>query len=165
MFDPWRDPTTHIEVIVNGAEVSRTVRNRMLLVHFLREELGLAGVRIGCDTTSCGACTVLLDDRPIKSCTLFVVQVGHRTVTTVEGLSGADGALHPIQEAFWEEHALQCGYCTSGFVMAAYGLLKRTPKPSESEVRVGISGNLCRCTGYANIVRAIERASHLMHED
>jgi carbon-monoxide dehydrogenase small subunit len=147
-----------IRVTVNGAERTATVEARLLLVHFLRETLGLTGTKIGCDTTSCGACTVGLDGRAVKSCTMFAVQVDSSTIDTIEGL--ADGEeLDALQRAFWEEHGLQCGYCTSGMVMAARELLARNPHPSDEEIRLGISGNLCRCTGYANIVAAVRRAA------
>lgn len=146
---------------VNGERVERIVESRKLLVHFLRSDVGLHGVKVGCDTTSCGACTVLLDGRAVKSCTVFAVQAGGRSITTVEGL-GTTGALHSVQEAFIEEHGLQCGYCTSGFLMATLELLRRNPDPTPHEVRVGLAGNLCRCTGYANIVRAVRRAARTM---
>jgi carbon-monoxide dehydrogenase small subunit len=147
-----------IRVTVNGAERTASVEARQLLVHFLRETLGLTGTKIGCDTTSCGACTVSVDGRAVKSCTMFAVQVDDATIDTIEGL--ADGeALDDLQRAFWEEHGLQCGYCTSGMVMAARELLARNPHPSDEEIRLGISGNLCRCTGYANIVAAVRRAA------
>ncbi len=147
-----------VSISVNGATVTSTVESRLLLAHFLREEAHLAGVRIGCDTTSCGACAVLLDGHAVKSCTLFAAQAADRTITTIEGIADDDG-LHPVQAAFREEHALQCGFCTSGFVMATIDLLERNPQPDEHEVREGLSGNLCRCTGYANIVTAVLRAA------
>ena len=130
----------------------------MLLVHFLREELHLTGTHIGCDTSQCGACTVLIDGRSAKSCTVLAVQADGRDVTTIEGLA-ADGQLHPLQEAFWEEHGLQCGYCTPGMILSAVELLTDNPKPTEREIREGISGNFCRCTGYQHIVNAIQRAA------
>lgn len=148
-----------VSISVNGETVTASVEPRLLLAHFLREEAHLAGVRIGCDTTSCGACAVLLDGRAVKSCTLFAVQVADRTVTTIEGIAD-DDRLHPVQAAFREEHALQCGFCTSGFVMATIELLERNPEPDEHEVREGLSGNLCRCTGYVNIVAAALRAAN-----
>src|SRR5690348_15916132 len=147
-----------VSVTVNGKTYSREVEPRDLLVYFLREDLGLTGTHVGCDTTQCGACTVLIDDRPVKSCTLFAVQVDGREITTVEGLA-TNGQLTPLQEAFWNEHGLQCGFCTPGFLMTATALLKSNPKPSEAEIRKGLEGNLCRCTGYANIVRAVQVAS------
>ena len=151
----------HIRVKVNGAERAADVEPRLLLVHFLRDVLGLTGTHIGCDTTSCGACTVLLDGRPIKSCTLFAVQADGREIMTVEGLM-REGRLHPLQQGFHEEHGLQCGFCTPGMLMAAYALLQHNPRPSEQEIRWGISGNLCRCTGYQNIVKAVQYAAGKM---
>ena len=147
-----------IEVKVNGAAERREVEPRLLLVHFLREVLGLTGTHIGCDTTHCGACTVLLDGRPVKSCTVLAVQADGREVMTVEGLA-QDGQLHPIQEGFWQEHGLQCGYCTPGMMMTSYALLKENPDPDEAAVRRAISGNLCRCTGYVNIVKSVQHAA------
>ena len=147
-----------ITVTVNGAEVTREVDSRTLLVHFIREDLDLTGTHIGCDTTSCGACTVLLDGRAVKSCTLFAVQANGRSVETIEALA-ADGNLHPLQEGFWEKHGLQCGYCTPGMIMSAKHLLEENPTPTEEEIRWGISGNLCRCTGYNKIVEAIQYAA------
>jgi carbon-monoxide dehydrogenase small subunit len=144
---------------VNGKARTATVDPRVLLVHFLRESLRLTGTHIGCDTSQCGACTVIIDGRTVKSCTVFAVQADGSTITTIEGLA-PDGQLHALQDAFWEEHGLQCGYCTPGMIMAAAGLLKDNPKPSEREIREGISGNFCRCTGYQHIVNAIQRASH-----
>ena len=143
-----------VTAIVNGQERSAEVEPRLLLVHFLREKLRLTGTHIGCDTTSCGACTVLLDGTPVKSCTMFAVQADGREVTTVEGLATA-GTLHPIQEGFKEEHGLQCGFCTPGMLLASKALLEENPDPSEEEVRWALSGNLCRCTGYQNIVKAV----------
>ena len=151
-----------VSMTVNGQVTEAGVEARLLLAHFLREEAGLAGVRIGCDTTSCGACAVLLDGGAVKSCTLFAVQAAGRTVTTIEGLTGHGQDLHPVQAAFREEHALQCGFCTSGFVMATLELLGNNPDPTEHEVREGLSGNLCRCTGYTNIVSAALRAARTM---
>jgi carbon-monoxide dehydrogenase small subunit len=142
-----------VSVTVNGRAVERDVEPRLLLVHFLREELGLTGTHVGCDTSSCGACTVHLDGEAVKSCTVLAVQADGGSVTTIEGL-GEDG-LHPMQEAFRDRHALQCGYCTPGMIMAAVDLLARNPHPSEREVREGLEGNLCRCTGYQNIVDAV----------
>jgi aerobic carbon-monoxide dehydrogenase small subunit len=158
VIDDEMRPSVAIEV--NGRRVERTVESRRLLVHFLRDA-GLHGVRVGCDTTSCGACTVLLDGRAVKSCTLFAVQAEGRSITTVEGL-GSPEALHPVQEAFMEEHGLQCGYCTSGFLMATLELLRHNPDPTPEEIRAGVAGNLCRCTGYTNIVRAVRRAARTM---
>jgi carbon-monoxide dehydrogenase small subunit len=150
--------THEIRLTVNGGERRATVEARLLLVHFLRESLRLTGTKVGCDTTSCGACVVSLDGRAVKSCTMFAVQADGATVETIEGLAPS-GELDPLQRAFWEEHGLQCGYCTSGMIMAARDLLARNPNPTDEEIRIGISGNLCRCTGYANIVAAIRRAA------
>ena len=147
-----------VEVTVNGEARSAVVEPRLLLVHFLREELGLTGTHVGCDTSQCGACTVLIDGQSAKSCTVFAVQAAGSAVTTIEGM--AEGAsLHALQEGFWEEHGLQCGYCTPGMIMAAAYLLKRNPAPSEAEIRSGLDGNLCRCTGYQHIVNAIAYAA------
>ena len=146
-----------ITVTVNGKRRTASVEPRMLLVHFLREQLRLTGTHIGCDTSQCGACTVLLDGRSAKSCTIFAVQTDGSEITTIEGLA-RDGELHPLQQGFWEEHGLQCGFCTPGMIMAAVTLLEDTPSPSEREIREGISGNLCRCTGYQHIVNAIQYA-------
>ena len=147
-----------ITVTINGEKQTRTVEARLLLVHFIRETLGLTGTHIGCDTTSCGACTVSLDGEAVKSCTVFAVQADGATIETVEGLA-AGGALHPLQEGFWERHGLQCGFCTPGMLMSARALLARNPRPTEAEIRHGISGNLCRCTGYNKIVEAIQYAA------
>jgi carbon-monoxide dehydrogenase small subunit len=147
-----------IRVKVQGTEREAEVESRLLLVHFLREVLGLTGTHIGCDTTHCGACTVLLDGRPVKSCTVLAVQADGREVVTVEGLE-QDGKLHPIQEGFWQEHGLQCGFCTPGMLMTSYALLQHNADPSELEIRQAISGNLCRCTGYVNIVKAVQHAA------
>ncbi|GBC87433.1 Carbon monoxide dehydrogenase small chain [bacterium HR12] len=147
-----------ITVTVNGEPRTADVEPRMLLVHLIRETFGLTGTHIGCDTTSCGACTVLLDGVPVKSCTLFGVQADGRSVTTVEGLASG-GELHPIQAAFKEHHGLQCGYCTPGMMLVGAALIERNPAPTEEEVRFAISGNICRCTGYMNIVKAIQAAA------
>jgi aerobic carbon-monoxide dehydrogenase small subunit len=147
-----------ITVKVNGTDRGAEVEPRMLLVHFLREALGLTGTHVGCDTSSCGACTVLLDGTPIKSCTFLAVQADGRSVETVEGLISA-GQLHPIQEAFKEHHGLQCGFCTPGMMLTAKALINNNPKPTEEDVRWAISGNICRCTGYMNIVRAVQAAA------
>jgi aerobic carbon-monoxide dehydrogenase small subunit len=149
---------TKIALTVNGAQHEAEVEPRQLLVYFLREQLGLKGTNVGCDTSSCGACTVLLDGESVKSCNMLAAQADGAEVTTIEGLAQGDG-LHPVQQAFHEKHALQCGYCTPGFVMATVSLLKENPSPSEEEIRVGLEGNLCRCTGYHNIVRAVEAAA------
>ena len=147
-----------ISMTVNGKARKANVDPRVLLVHFLREHLRLTGTHIGCDTSQCGSCTVLLDGRSAKSCTIFAVQADGSEITTIEGLA-PDGQLHPLQHAFWEEHGLQCGYCTPGMIMAAVTLLQDNPSPSEREIREGISGNYCRCTGYQHIVNAIQRAA------
>ena len=149
---------TSIRINVNGKARSASIEPRMLLVHFLREQLRLTGTHIGCDTSQCGACTVLLDGRSAKACTIFAVQADGSEITTIEGLA-ANGDLHPLQQGFWEEHGLQCGYCTPGMIMAAVTLLNDTPSPSERQIREGISGNLCRCTGYQHIVNAIQHAA------
>jgi len=148
-----------IEVEVNGEQRGRTVPVRLLLSDFLRSYLGLTGTHLGCEHGVCGCCTVLLDGDPVRSCLLFAVQVDGHTITTVEGLASPDGALHPLQEAFRQEHALQCGYCTPGFLTTIIPFLERNPDPSEAEIREALSGNLCRCTGYQNIVRAVQRAA------
>ena len=148
-----------IAVTVNGKRRQADVEPRLLLVHFLREHLRLTGTHVGCDTTQCGACTVLVDGRSAKACTIFAVQADGSEITTIEGLA-TDGRLHPLQEAFWEEHGLQCGFCTPGMIMTAVTLLADNPKPSEQQIRDGIAGNLCRCTGYQHIVNAIQRASN-----
>ena len=150
--------TRPVMVTLNGQDRSAEVETRLLLVHFLRQTLGQTGTHIGCDTTSCGACTVLVDGVPVKSCTMFAVQADGHEVTTVEGLAGADG-LHPIQEAFREEHGLQCGFCTPGMMLTAAALLRENPTPSEQEIRWALSGNVCRCTGYQNIVKAVQHAA------
>jgi carbon-monoxide dehydrogenase small subunit len=149
-----------VEVTVNGERRRADVEPRLLLVHLIREVFRLTGTHIGCDTTHCGACTVLLDGRPVKSCTLFAVQADGRAVMTVEGLE-QDGTLHPVQQGFVAEHGLQCGYCTPGMLMTSYALLRDHPRPTEDEIRWAISGNLCRCTGYVNIVKAIQHAARL----
>jgi len=147
-----------VKVSVNGEKLEADVEPRLLLVHLIREVFRLTGTHIGCDTSHCGACTVLLDGRPVKSCTVFAVQANGREIMTVEGLE-QNGKLHPLQEGFVAEHGLQCGYCTPGMLMTSYAFLKKHPKPSEDEIRLGISGNLCRCTGYVNIVKAIQHAA------
>lgn len=150
--------THQISVTVNGAVLKAEVESRLLLVHLLRENLKLTGTHIGCETTHCGACIVLLDGEPIKSCTVLAVQADGREVMTVEGLE-KEGKLDPIQEGFMQEHGLQCGFCTSGMMMTSYALLKRTSDPSENDIRLAISGNLCRCTGYVNIVKSVQYAA------
>ncbi len=146
---------------VNGRSVGAEVEPRTLLVHFLREQLNLTGTHVGCETGYCGACTVMLDGTTAKSCTMLAVQADGASITTIEGLA-QDGELHPVQEGFWERHGLQCGYCTPGMIMSAVGLLEANPNPTEAEIRHGIEGNLCRCTGYHNIVKAIEYAAAKM---
>ena len=153
--------TRPITVTVNGQAHSAEVETRLLLVHFLRETLGLTGTHVGCDTTSCGACTVLLDGTPVKSCTVFAVQAEGRELTTVEGLMSG-GALHPIQQGFHEEHGLQCGYCTPGMMLTSVALLAENPSPTDEQIRWAISGNVCRCTGYQNIVKAVQNAAAAM---
>lgn len=153
-----------VQVTVNGESFSREVEPRMLLVQFIREELRLTGTHIGCDTTYCGACTVLLNGDPVKSCTVLAVQADGGEILTVEGLE-KDGQLHPLQEAFSEHHGLQCGYCTPGMLMSSYALLARTPAPDARQIRKGIQGNLCRCTGYHNIFKAIEAAAATIREE
>ena len=153
-----------IHVTINGTVYEDTVDSRTLLVHWLRDGLHLTGTHIGCDSSACGACTVLVDGKATKSCTIFAVQADGRQVSTVEGLE-QNGQLHPIQEGFHQEHALQCGYCTPGMMMTGVALLQRNPTPTEQEIRVGISGNLCRCTGYVNIVKAIQFAAEKLQEE
>ena len=148
----------HVQVTVNGVKHEADIPARMLLVHLIREVLNLTGTHIGCDTTNCGACTVVLNGKAVKSCTVLAVQADGGEILTVEGLA-QNGKLHPIQEGFWEKHGLQCGFCTPGMMMTSYALLKNNPNPTEEEIRWGISGNLCRCTGYVNIVKAIQYAS------
>jgi aerobic carbon-monoxide dehydrogenase small subunit len=148
-----------LTVTVNGSAVGAEVPDRTLLVHFLRDQAGLTATNVGCDTSSCGACTVLLDGRSVKSCTLLAAQADGRDVMTVEGLAAADGELNPVQQAFRAEHGLQCGFCTPGMVMAAVSLLEENPSPTEAEVRTALEGNICRCTGYHNIVRAVLAAA------
>jgi carbon-monoxide dehydrogenase small subunit len=150
---------TAVAMTVNGKGIEALVEPRTLLIHLLREQLGLTGPHIGCDTTHCGACTVDLDGKSVKSCTMFAVQAEGADIRTIEGMANADGTLHALQEGFREMHALQCGFCTPGMIMRAYRLLQETPLPSEAEIRMGISGNLCRCTGYQNIVKAIQWAA------
>ena len=147
-----------VQLSINGEKHEADVEPRLLLVHLIRENLRLTGTHIGCDTTHCGACTVLMDGRPVKSCTVFAVQANGRELMTVEGLE-RDGTLHPLQESFMSEHGLQCGYCTPGMLMTSYAFLQKSPRPSEDEIRAAISGNLCRCTGYVNIVKAVQHAA------
>ena len=149
-----------LSMTVNGKARKASVEPRLLLVHFLREHLRLTGTHIGCDTSQCGACTVLIDGRSAKSCTIFAVQAGGSAITTIEGIA-SNSRLHPVQDGFWEEHGLQCGYCTPGMIIAAVTLLNDNPTPSEQEIREGISGNFCRCTGYQHIVNAIQHAANM----
>ncbi len=151
-----------VTLTVNGRSVTRSVEPRTLLVQMLREHLGLTGTHVGCDTSQCGACVVHLDGRSVKACTVFAVQADGASVTTIEGLAAADGTLHPMQAAFREHHALQCGFCTPGMVMSAIDLVKTNPAPTERDVRVGLEGNLCRCTGYHNIVKAVLAGAEAM---
>lgn len=153
-----------IDLTVNGKRTSLDAEPRLLLVHALRDRLGLTGTHVGCDTSSCGACTVLLDGVSVKSCTMFAVQASGHDVTTIEGIGDAD-ELHPMQEAFWTAHGLQCGYCTTGMIVSAVDLLQRNPDPSDDEIRAGLEGNLCRCTGYENIVKAVRAAGKAMREN
>jgi aerobic carbon-monoxide dehydrogenase small subunit len=148
-----------VSMKVNGKSVEALVEPRLLLIHFLREQLNLTGPHIGCDTSHCGACTVDVDGKSVKSCTMFAAQADGAEILTIEGLAGPDGKLHALQDAFREMHALQCGFCTPGMIVRAYRLLKENPSPTEEEIRVGISGNLCRCTGYQNIVKAVRYAA------
>jgi carbon-monoxide dehydrogenase small subunit len=151
-----------IQLTLNGQTRTDDVEPRLLLIHYLRETVGLTGSHIGCETSLCGACTVDVDGKAVKSCTMFAVQVDGRKVTTIEGLAPAGGPFHPVQEAFWNEHGLQCGFCTPGMIMASRQLLERNPSPTEQEIRHGIEGNLCRCTGYQNIVNAVRSAAGKM---
>ena len=150
-----------ISLTINGSRHTDEVKPRLLLVQYIRDVLNLTGTHVGCDTSSCGACTVILNGKAVKSCTLFAAQADGGQVTTIEGLA-SNGQLHPLQEGFWEEHGLQCGFCTPGMIMSAYGLLQSNPKPSEDEIRSGLAGNLCRCTGYHNIVKAVQYAAGKM---
>ena len=150
-----------VTIEINGSSFTREVDSRLLLVHFLRENLQMTGTHIGCDTTHCGACTVLMDRRSIKACTVYAVQANGKSLTTIEGLENG-GKLHPLQEGFHEEHGLQCGFCTPGMIMRAVELLGKNPNPTEDEIRTGISGNLCRCTGYVNIVKSVQYAAEKM---
>jgi aerobic carbon-monoxide dehydrogenase small subunit len=149
-----------IQLEVNGKSVEKSVEPRLLLVHFLRENLSLTGTKVGCDTSQCGSCTVLLDGQAVKACTLLAVQADGSSVTTIEGV--ANGKYHPMQQAFWDNHGLQCGFCTPGMIISAIDLLNQNPNPSEEEIREGLEGNLCRCTGYHNIVKAVQNAAEVM---
>ena len=153
-----------VHITVNGVAFERDVEPRTLLAHFLREECGLTGTHVGCDTSSCGCCVVVLDgDTAVKCCSMFAVQADGHGVLTVEGLAQG-GTLHPIQQAFWDKHGLQCGYCTPGMMLTSYALLKHNPEPSEADIREGLAGNLCRCTGYQNIVKAVQQAAEALRE-
>ena len=153
-----------VTIEINGSSITREVDSRLLLVHFLRENLQMTGTHIGCDTTHCGACTVLMDGRSIKTCTVYTVQANGKSLTTIEGME-TEGKLHPLQEGFHEEHGLQCGFCTPGMIMRAAELLEKNSNPSEEEIRVGISGNLCRCTGYVNIIKAVQYAAEKIQKE
>ena len=153
----------HIALRVNNRQIETLAEPRMLLIHLLREELGITGPHIGCDTSHCGACTVDMNGKSVKSCTVFAAQANGAEIITIEGLAGAGGSLHPLQEAFREHHGLQCGFCTPGMITRAYRLLQENPNPSEAEIRHGIAGNLCRCTGYQTIVRAIRAAAERLN--
>lgn len=150
-----------VSITVNGRATAHDVEARTLLVHYLRDTLGLTGTHVGCDTSQCGACTVLLDGRAVKACTVLAAQADGSSLTTIEGLA-KDGVLHAVQEGFWQEHGLQCGFCTTGMIIAVVDMLARNPNPNEHEIRQGLEGNLCRCTGYHNIVRAVQYAAHKM---
>ncbi len=154
---------SEISVTINGTRHTSSVEPRMLLVHYLRDELGLTGTHVGCDTSQCGACTVIVDGAAVKSCTVLAVQADGSEVTTIEGLA-QDGELHPVQEGFWEEHGLQCGFCTPGIIMTLHQVLDEQPDPSEDEIRHSLAGNICRCTGYQNIVKAAQFAAQRMQE-
>ena len=153
-----------VTIEINGSNFTREVDSRLLLVHFLRENLQMTGTHIGCDTSNCGACTVLMDGRSIKTCTVYTVQANGKSLTTIEGME-TGGKLHPLQEGFHEEHGLQCGFCTPGMIMRAAELLEKNPNPSEEEIRMGISGNLCRCTGYVNIIKAVQYAAEKIQKE
>jgi carbon-monoxide dehydrogenase small subunit len=154
----------NVSITVNGVAYKRDVEPRTLLAYFLREACGLTGTHVGCDTSSCGCCVVVLDgDTAVKSCAMFAVQADGREVLTVEGLAQG-GALHPLQQGFWDQHGLQCGYCTPGMLLTSYAMLKHTPEPSEADIREGLAGNLCRCTGYQNIVKAVQQAAGAMRQ-
>jgi carbon-monoxide dehydrogenase small subunit len=151
----------HVSIEVNGVTHEADVEPRLLLVHFLRDDLRLTGTHIGCDTSNCGACTILLDGEAVKSCTLLTVQASGHSLTTIEGIGDIDN-LHPVQDAFWEDHALQCGFCTPGMILAAVSLLDQNPHPTEEDIKRGLEGNLCRCTGYVNIIKAVKHAAERM---
>ncbi|HEV2128893.1 MAG TPA: (2Fe-2S)-binding protein [Thermomicrobiales bacterium] len=163
MTDTQTMQKTRIRMTVNGQERTGEVESRTLLVHFLREQLGLTGTHVGCDTSQCGACTISVNGRSTKSCTMFAVQADGAEVLTIEGLA-QDGGYHPVQEGFWEEHGLQCGYCTPGMIMSTVALLKRNPDPTDEEIRHELEGNICRCTGYENIVKSVRYAAERLRE-
>ena len=148
-----------VSVTINGVKQTADVEPRLLLVHFLRDHLGLTGTNVGCDTSQCGACTVIVDGQAVKSCTVLAAQCDGSKVTTIEGLAAADGTLHAVQQAFWDKHGLQCGFCSPGMIMTTLEIIKRNPNPSEADVRHGLEGNICRCTGYQNIVAAVKEAA------
>ncbi|MHB8566255.1 MAG: (2Fe-2S)-binding protein [Nitrososphaerales archaeon] len=154
-----------MKTIVNGKPFERDVAPRVLLIHFIRENLGLTGSKIGCEVGKCGACTVIVDGRAVKSCMMFAVQMDGKKITTVEGLRRPDGTLDPVQRAFWEKHGLQCGYCTPGMLISAHSLLESNDDPSENEIKNALSGNLCTCTGYVNIMEAVKLAAKMMREE
>ena len=162
MADGQSPENVSISLRVNGVEQHATVEPRLLLVHYLRDQLGLTGTHVGCDTSQCGACVVHVDGQSVKSCTLYAVQADGADVLTIEGLA-KDGQYHPVQEGFWEKHGLQCGYCTPGMIMSAVSLLERNPNPTESDIRHELEGNMCRCTGYQNIVKAVQYAAEKMN--
>ncbi len=153
----------HVKMTVNGRAIEGLTEPRTLLIHFLREEQGLTGAHIGCDTSHCGACTVDMNGQSVKSCTVFTAQANNADITTIEGIADAAGTLHPLQEAFREYHGLQCGFCTPGMITRAYRLLQENPNPTEEEIRFGLSGNLCRCTGYQNIIKAVQAAAETIN--
>ena len=167
MAEPLREPATTLEVTtrVNGTEHSRTVEARLLLSDFIRHELGLTGTHVGCEHGVCGACTVLLDGEPVRSCLLFAVQVEGARIETIESLPSEPTELHPVQQAFWEKHGLQCGFCTPGMVLTAKALLEHNPAPTEQEIRLALEGNICRCTGYVFIVEAVQHAAELLRSE
>jgi len=157
--------STHtVTIEINGTSITKEIDSRLLLIHFLRENLEMTGTHIGCDTTHCGACTILMDGQSIKSCTVYTVQANGKSLITIEGMEN-EGKLHPLQEGFHEEHGLQCGFCTPGMIMRAAELLEKNPNPTEDEIRTGISGNLCRCTGYVNIVKAVQYAADKIQKE
>jgi aerobic carbon-monoxide dehydrogenase small subunit len=153
--------TLPVSITINGRTYKRTIEPRLLLVHFIREEAGLTGTKVGCDTSQCGACTVIADGIAIKSCTRLAAQADGQSITTIEGVAAADGKLHVLQEAFWDKHGLQCGFCTPGMILSSLDLLKNNPNPTPEQIRHGLDGNFCRCTGYQNIVKAVSHAASM----